>query len=84
MNSKCKKTRIDIFNELTAPQGTFDYERCDMLLGDNYEKFVNFCDQVRLIPEEIATLDILEVIPDQDKIIFTVSLVDGEEFQFET
>jgi hypothetical protein len=55
-----------------------------MLLGDNYEKFVNFCDQVRLIPEEIATLDILEVIPDQDKIIFTVSLVDGEEFQFET
>lgn len=78
------RTRIDVFLELTSPQGTFDYDRCCQLLGDNYDNFVRFCDNVRLIPEEIDTMDVIEVSKERGKVIFSVSLVNGDKMQFET
>ena len=78
------RTRIDVFTELTSPKGTFDYDRCCKLLGDNYDNFVRFCDTVRLIPEEIDTMDVIEISREKGKAIFSVSLTNGETMQFET
>jgi hypothetical protein len=77
-------TRIDVFSELTSPKGTFDYDMCCQLLGDNYDNFVRFCEAARLIPEDIDTMDVLEISPERHKVIFEVSLVSGEKMQFET
>lgn len=80
-------TRIEVFKELTSPKGTFDYDRCSQILGDDYDNFVRLCDAVRLIPEEIETIDMLEVKrehhPDR-KVIFELSLTTGDKMQFET
>jgi hypothetical protein len=79
-------TRIDVFTELTSPKGTFDYEKCCKLLGDDYDSFVKFCDAVKLIPEEIETMEVVNLnIPrDNKKVIFEVCLTSGEKMQFET
>ena len=78
------KTRIDVFSELTSPDGVFDFQKCEDLLGDNYDNFIRFCDQVQLIPEEIETLEVINVSPERHKAIFGVTLCDGESIQFES
>ncbi len=78
------KTRIDVFSELTSPDGVFDFQRCENLLGENYDNFIRFCDQVQLIPEEIETLEVIDVSPERHKAIFGVTLCDGESMQFES
>lgn len=78
------KTRIDVFSELTSPDGVFDFQRCENLLGENYDNFIRFCDQVQLIPEEIETLEVINVSPERHKAIFGVTLCDGESIQFES
>ena len=55
-----KTTRIDVFSELVSPKGTFDYDKCSQLLGENYDSFVYFCDAVNQIPEEIDTMTVME------------------------
>lgn len=80
-------TRIDVFRELTSPKGTFDYEQCSHLLGEDYDSFVRFCDEVKLIPEEIDMMEIAEIINDTKhgrKVIYGVRLTSGEAFTFET
>ena len=78
------KTRIDVFSELTSPDGVFDFQRCENLLYENYDNFIRFCDQVQLIPEEIETLEVINVSPERHKAIFGVTLCDGESIQFES
>ena len=78
------KTRIDVFSELTSPDGVFDFQRCENLLGENYDNFIRFCDQVQLIPEEIETLEVINVSPERHKAIFGVTLSNGESLQFES
>ena len=78
------KTRIDVFSELTSPDGVFDFQRCENLLGENYDNFIRFCDQVQLIPEEIETLEVINVSPERHNAIFGVTLCDGESIQFES
>ena len=78
------KTRIDVFSELTSPDGVFDFQRCENLLGENYDNFIRFCYQVQLIPEEIETLEVIDVSPERHKAIFGVTLCDGESMQFES
>ena len=80
-------TRIDVFRELTSPGGTFDYERCCKILGEDYEHFVRFCDEVKLIPEDIETIDIAAIVNDDKhgrKVIYGVELTSGTKMQFET
>lgn len=80
-------TRIDVLRELTSPGGTFDYSRCCQILGEDYDNFVRFCDEVRLIPEDIEVIDIAEVVNDEKhgrKVIYGVKLTSGTKMQFET
>lgn len=77
------RTQIDVFAELTCREGTFDYDTCYKLLGDNYDSFVSLCDGIRLIPEEILTLDVVD-LPTNGKAIFTVSLANGDTIRMET
>lgn len=82
-----RKSRIDIFSELTSPEGIFDYNKCSDLLGDNYDDFIKFCDQIRLIPEEITSMKMYTVEPentDIKKAIFKLELSTGESMQFES
>lgn len=78
------KTRIDVFSELTSPDGVFNFQRCEDLLGDNYDNFIRFCDHVQLIPEDIETLEVIDVSPERHKAIFGVTLCGGESLQFES
>jgi hypothetical protein len=79
-------TKIDVFNELVSPKGTFDYDRCCQLLGQDYDSFVQFCDAIKLIPDEIDTLSVKDFVDDRHgrKVIFEVSLNSGDKMQFET
>ena len=84
MSSSKKISRIDVFSELTSPKGTFDYEKCSQMLGDYYDNFVRFCDAIDLIPEDIESMKIVEVCPERNKVIYSVTQTNGEKKQFET
>ena len=78
------KSRIDIFSELTSPSGTFDYDKCSQILGDYYDNFVRFCDAIDLIPEDIESVEIVEVCPEKGKVIYSAKLRYREVTQMET
>ncbi len=78
-----KYKRIEVFSELTFPNGTFDYNRCAQLLGDNYDSFVEFCEAVNLIPEEIDKMSVVDINPENNRVRFEVSLRDGKDIHFE-
>lgn len=83
-----KKSRIEVFSELTSKEGIFDYEKCSDLLGDNYDDFIKFCDYVQLIPEEIESMKMVTVEPPANmnvkKAIFHLELSNGDSMQFES
>ena len=78
------KTRVDIFSELTSPSGTFDYDKCSQILGEYQDNFVRFCDAIDLIPEEIESVEITNVCPEKQKVIYSATLCNGETVQMET
>lgn len=79
-----RSTRIEIFSELTSPSGSFDYDKCSQLLGDYYDNFMRFCDEIDLIPEDIESMEIVEVCPERSKVIYKTKLCNGEIRQMET
>lgn len=79
-----RSTRIEIFSELTSPSGSFDYDKCSQLLGDYYDNFMRFCDEIDLIPEDIESMEIVEVCPERNKVIYKTKLCNGEIRQMET
>ena len=76
-------SRIDVFNELTKPKGTFDYEKCCKLLGDNYDSFVNFCEAIKLIPEEIDHLEVVSFNDTNNTAFFSIMLLNGNRLDLE-
>lgn len=77
-----KYNRIDVFNELVKPKGTFDCVSCEKLLGDNYNNFVEFCHAIDLIPEEIASMTIVS-FNESSNVTFAVKLADGTEIRLD-
>ncbi len=77
-----KYNRIDVFNELVKPKGTFDYIKCEKLLGDNYSNFVGFCHAIDLIPEEIVSMNVVS-FNETSNVTFAIKLVDGREIRLE-
>ena len=77
-----KTTRIDVFSELVSPKGTFDYDKCSQLLGENYDSFVYFCDAVNQIPEEIDTMTVMES-ETSSALHFEVTTRDGQTIVME-
>lgn len=77
-----KYNRIDVFNELVKPKGTFDYHKCEKLLGDNYNNFVGFCDAIELIPEEITSMTIVS-FNDSSSVTFEIKLMNGSEIRLD-
>ena len=82
--SKKHIDRINVFTELVGQEETFDYEKCEKLLGDNYDSFVNFCQAIRIIPEEISHMSVVS-FPDNnhDPVKFIIELVDGNKISLE-
>lgn len=78
-----RNNRINVFNELTKPKGTFDYEKCCKLLGDNYDSFVNFCEAIKLIPEEIDCLEVQSFDNVKHTAFFSIMLLNGERIDLE-
>lgn len=76
-------SRVDVFNELTRPKGTFDYEKCCKLLGDNYDSFVNFCDAVKVIPEEIESLEVVNFNDKRNTAFYSITMMDGKRLDLE-
>lgn len=77
-----KTTRIDVFSELVSPKGTFDYDKCSQLLGENYDSFVYFCDAVNQIPEDIETMTMTES-ESSSALHFEISTRDGKTIVME-
>lgn len=77
-----KHNRIDVFNELVKPKGTFDYHKCEKLLGDNYSSFVGFCEAIELIPEEITSMTIVS-FNDSSNVTFAIKLTNGSEIRLD-
>lgn len=82
--SKKHINRIDVFTELVRPKEAFDYDKCERLLGKNYGNFVEFCQAVSIIPEEIAHMDVVSFPDnDHDPVTFIIELVDGSKISLE-
>lgn len=78
-----KSNRVDVFTELTQPKGTFDFNKCCRLLGDNYDNFVNFCQAVKLIPESIDTMEVVSFEDKSNTVLFSITLINGNHIEME-
>ena len=78
--------RIDVFGELIETRGAFDFEKCEKILGDHYSSFVNFCQAIKLIPEDINTMTIVSTPDTTEKnkpTQFLIELANGEIISLE-
>ena len=77
--------RIDVFAKLVAPKGTFDYKLCEELLGDHYNNFVNFCQAIEIIPEDISKMKVVSFPEhgDDGPAQFCIEFMDGHTITLE-
>ena len=71
-----KNDRVSILKDLTYPHGSFSVDNCDRLLTDKYDNFVDVCNSVKVIPEDVQSIDM--IICDDDNVEFNVNLTNGE------
>lgn len=77
-------SRIDVFAELVNPNSTFDYDKCNELLGDRYNSFIEFCQAVQIIPEEISHMKVTSFPGDiHDPVTFEIELDNGDKIVLE-
>ena len=85
--SKKKIDRIDVFNELTKSGGSFDFKKCEKILGDNYNNFARFCQAIELIPEDIKEMTVVsfpDIGTNNAPATFLIELNDGQKITLET
>ena len=71
-----KSDRVHILKDLTYPEGSFSAVNCDHLLTDKYDNFVDVCNSVKVIPEDVCSIHM--ITGSDDSVEFAVKLTNGQ------
>jgi hypothetical protein len=74
-------SRMNILSKVATSDGKFDDTKCQQLLGDHYDSFINLCNHLKMLPD-VESVGMSEFTHNSAK--FTVHTKDGKVIEIET
>jgi hypothetical protein len=74
-------SRMSILSKVATSDGKFDSNKCQQILGDHYDSFINFCNHLKVLPD-VESVGMCEFTHNSAK--FTVRTKDGKVIEIES
>ena len=74
-------SRMNILSKVVTSDGKFDDSKCQKILGDHYDKFIEFCNHLKILTD-VEQVGVSEFTYDRAK--FTIETKDGTHIEIES
>ena len=77
------KSRMNILSKVVTSDGQFDNAKCQQILGDYYDNFIEFCKHLKLL-NDVDMVSLCEFDHKAHKAKFTIQTKDGNIIEIES
>lgn len=74
-------SRMTILSKVVASDGKFDDSKCQQILGDYYDNFIDFCNHLKIL-EDVSQVGVCEFSHNRAK--FSIETKDGKLIEIES
>lgn len=76
-------SRMNILSRVVTSDGKFDNDKCQQLLGDYYDNFIEFCNHLKIL-DNVQKVNLCEFNHNSHKAKFTIETKDGRFIEIES
>jgi hypothetical protein len=75
-------SRMNILSRVVTSEGKFDDDKCQQLLGDYYDNFIEFCNHLKIL-NDVERVSLTEFNHTAHKAKFNIETKDGRLIEIE-